>query len=130
VVQGLVITVGSLIMYQYAVKNGHDEAYTRSVVFIVLIAANIFLTLVNRSFYYSVLTTINCKNALVPLIIATTIGITALLFYVDPLTLFFKFKPVSYHDLILATCVGFLTVVWFEAVKWLRRMKTEKKRSL
>ncbi len=41
IVQGLVITAGTLITYQYAVHNGFDEALTRTMVFSVLITANI-----------------------------------------------------------------------------------------
>ncbi len=53
IMQGIAITIGTLAAYQYAVYNGYNEALTRTLVFIVLIAANIFLTLSNRSFYYS-----------------------------------------------------------------------------
>lgn len=60
--------------------------------FTVLIAANIFLTLVNRSFYYSIITTTKYKNNLVLLIISITLVISELLLYVKPLTQFFAFQ--------------------------------------
>lgn len=50
IIQGLVITVGALSIYQYAIYGGFNEATTRTMVFFVLITANLFLTLVNRSF--------------------------------------------------------------------------------
>lgn len=62
------ITAGTLITYQYAVHTGFSESLTRTMVFTVLIAANVSLTLVNRSFYYSVITTMRYKNNLVILI--------------------------------------------------------------
>jgi len=77
-----------MFAYQYAVSNGWNEAITRTMVFTVLIAANILLTLVNRSFYYSVLTTLKYKNNLVLLIILITIAITAVLIFVPALTAF------------------------------------------
>ena len=69
ILQGLMITAGTLLCYQYAVQQGFSEAHTRIMVFTTLIAANIFLTLVNRSFYYSIFTTMRYKNNLVLLII-------------------------------------------------------------
>ena len=54
ILQGLMITAGTLSAYLFAVSNGYSEMHTRSVVFVVLISANIFLTLVNRSFFYSI----------------------------------------------------------------------------
>src|SRR5690606_35617777 len=79
VIQGLAITVGVLLVYQIAVHNGANEAITRTMVFTALITANIVLTFVNRSFFYSIFTTISYKNNLVPIIIGITVGITLLL---------------------------------------------------
>ncbi|MFZ4680781.1 MAG: cation-translocating P-type ATPase, partial [Flavobacterium sp.] len=77
IIQGLVITLGLLFMYNYCVDEGFTEKYTRTTVFLTLIISNIFLTLENRSFYYSVFTTIRYKNNLVLMIIGITIGITS-----------------------------------------------------
>jgi P-type Ca2+ transporter type 2C len=120
-VQGLVITLGTLLIYQYAVRTGQDEASTRTMVFVVLISANVFLTLVNRSFYYSVITTATYKNNLVPLIIFITVVITGLLLFVTPLTRFFEFQKLSGYELLICVGVGFLSVIWFEALKWRHR---------
>jgi len=121
IIQGLVITAGALFIYQYAVMAGYEEHTTRTMVFIVLISANIFLTLVNRSFYYSVITTAGYKNNLVPLIISITMALTGLLLFVSPLTAFFEFQKLSVSNLMIAVIMGFISVIWFEAVKWQKR---------
>ena len=121
VLQGLIITAGTLSAYQYAVWQGMDEASTRTMVFTVLIAANIFLTLVNRSFYYSIFTTIQYKNNLVPIIIMITIAITGVLLYVKPLTTFFLFEHLSITNLSISIGIGFLSVIWYEVVKFIKR---------
>ncbi len=123
IIQGLFITAGTLSAYQYAVYRGFPESTTRTMVFTVLVAANIFLTLVNRSFYYSMLTTLKYKNNLVPLIIGVTIAITALLLYVPPFARFFLFTPLDWAQ--IATCIGigFLSVIWYELIKWRKRIK-------
>lgn len=121
IVQGLMITAGTLTIYQYAVHQGFNEATTRSMVFSVLIAANIFLTLINRSFYYSIIATLKYKNNLVPLIIGVTILISVLLLYVKPLAQFFEFEPLSLEQVGLCISAGFLSVIWYEIVKWFKR---------
>ena len=121
IVQGLAITVGTLSAYQYAVHQGLNESLTRTMVFTVLISANIFLTLINRSFYYSILTTLKYKNGLVLLIISVTIAITGLLLFVDPLAEFFGFEPLNFQQLSLCLIIGFLSVIWYEIIKWRKR---------
>ncbi|MFA6086949.1 cation-translocating P-type ATPase [Mucilaginibacter sp.] len=121
IVQGLAITIGTLATYQYALSKGGDEQLTRTMVFTCLIAANIVLTLVNRSFYYSLFTTIRYKNNLVLLIIGITLLITASLIYIKPLADFFGFEPLHGYQLAISVAIGFSSVVWFELYKWRTR---------
>jgi Ca2+-transporting ATPase len=123
IIQGLVITLATLFIYQYSVINGYDEALTRTMVFTTLITANIFLTLVNRSFYYSIFTTMRYKNNLVFLVIGLTIAITGLLLYINPLTNFFGLEHLTFTQLSLNVAVGIVSVIWFELVKWRKRTK-------
>lgn len=118
IIQGLMITAGTLTAYQYAVYHAYSEPTTRAMVFVVLIAANIVLTLVNRSFYYSVITTLRYKNNLVLLIIGITIAMSGLLLYVKPLATFFGFEPLNLSQIAISVGTGLVSVIWFEAVKW------------
>lgn len=124
IVQGLMITAGSLFIYQYAVDSGFNEFKTRTMVFTTLIASNIFLTLVNRSFYYSVITTLKYKNNLVLIIIGLTFLITALLLFVIPFSNFFQFEQLNFTQIIYSIVTGFISVIWFEVIKWYTRMKS------
>jgi Ca2+-transporting ATPase len=123
IVQGLIITIGALFIYQYAVMNDFSEALTRTMIFVVLVSANILLTLVNRSFFYSILTTLRYKNNLVVIIISITLALVILILAVGPITVFFDFERMSFKQLLLSTSVGFVSVIWFEMVKFLRRMR-------
>ncbi len=123
IIQGLIITTGTLFVYQYSVINGYNEALTRTMTFTVLIAANIFLTLINRSFYYSIFTTLKYKNNLVLFIIFITIAIVGLILYIKPLTTFFEFKTLNLLQLLTCITIGFISVIWFEIVKGLKRVK-------
>ena len=123
IVQGLVITLGSLSVYQYAVYEGYNESLTRTMVFMVLISSNIFLTLINRSFLYSIWTTLKYKNNLVPLIIGITLILSALLLYMPPFTRFFQFEALSGGQLGISVVVGIVSVLWYEIVKMVKRAK-------
>lgn len=130
IIQGLIITLGTLATYQLAVHNGYDENSTRSMVFTALISANIFLTLVNRSFYYSVLTTLRYKNNLVVWIIGITIVLTSLLIYIKPFAHFFGFTNLPLSPLLISIGIGFVSVIWIEGFKLYKRKKSPEKSEL
>ena len=121
IVQGLVITGGTLFIYQFAVRQGCSENITRTMVFLTLISANIFLTVINRSFYFSVITTGRYKNNLVPIIIAITIILMALLLFVTPFSKIFQFEKLNAAQILISTVVGFISVIWYEGVKFYKR---------
>jgi P-type Ca2+ transporter type 2C len=123
VMQGVMITFGTLVIYRFAVSSHCNEQITRTMVFTTLITANIFLTLVNRSFYYSIVKTIRYKNNLVPLIIGITVAITGFLLYVRPLTIFFGFAMLKSFQISICVGAGFISVIWYEAVKFWKRIK-------
>jgi Ca2+-transporting ATPase len=123
IVQGLMITAGTLSLYQYAVHMSYDESTTRTMVYVGLITSNIFLTLVNRSFYFSVFSTLKYKNNLLLLIISATISITALMLFLPPVNRFFLFSKISLPQLAISAAFGFVFVIWFEIFKSIKRRK-------
>lgn len=123
VIQGIIITVGALTAYQYSVSSSFSENTTRTMVFMVLIVANIFLTLVNRSFYYSIITTLKYKNNLVPLIIGLTIILSLAIIYIPVLATFFEFESLTLSQLGLTILIGAISVLWYEFVKAAKRAK-------
>jgi Ca2+-transporting ATPase len=125
IIQGIVITVGVLFIYQYGVQNTLSENSTRTMVFLTLIASNIFLTLANRSFYYSIFTTLKYKNNLVFLIIGLTIAITSSILLVPVFRTFFMFDNITFPKIGLSIAVGFISVFWIEFFKMFRRKKAK-----
>ena len=123
IIQGLVITLGLLFSYQYCIQENCTESVTRTVVFLTLVASNIFLTLANRSFYYSIVTTLAYKNNLVLIIIGITILITSLLILVPTFATFFMFGTVSASQIGMSILVGFVSVVWVEIYKYFKRSR-------
>lgn len=125
IIQGLVITLGTLFIYQFSVYKGFNENTTRTMVFMTLIASNIFLTLMNRSFYYSIFTTLKYKNNLVWMIIGLTILLTSLLLLIEPLTHFFDLETLNLGQLSIAIGVGCISVLWYEIVKLYKRHRSQ-----
>ena len=119
--QGLMITAGALGCYHYAVVNDLGEDMTRTLAFTALVVANIALTLVNRSFEHSILSTIAYRNMLLRGILAATVVMLMLLLYVPLLRDFFQLASPSAALLALATGVGLASVLWYEGVKAWKR---------
>ena len=121
IIQGLVITAGVLSVYQFAAHQGLNENVTRTMAFLTLITANIILTLVNRSFYFSIISTSRYKNNLLLLIILITILLTVSLLVFPPLSAIFNFETPAIPEILICVLAGFLSVIWFEAVKFFKR---------
>ena len=125
IIQGLAITLGLLLIYNDCVQENCTESVTRTVVFLTLISSNIFLTMANRSFYYSVFTTLKYKNNLVLLIIGTTVLISSLLLFIPVFSHFFMFDRVSAPQIGWSILVGFVSVMWVEIYKYFKRKNSK-----
>jgi Ca2+-transporting ATPase len=126
IVQGMVITMATLGVYHYAVLHEADETGVRSMVFLVLIVANISLTLVNRSFYHSVFTTLRYTNRLIPFIIGITILLTVLMFHLPLLSNLFGLRPLAIKEVFICISAAMASVFWLELTKSYRRKKTKR----
>jgi Ca2+-transporting ATPase len=123
IIQGLAITAGTLFIYRYSVDMGYNEDLTRTMTFSVLVTANIFLTLINRSFYYSILRTLMYKNNMIFYIISATIALLASILYIKPLTNFFHFETLGLRQILICVSTGAGTGIWYEVVKLIKRMR-------
>jgi P-type Ca2+ transporter type 2C len=121
--QGLAITAGTLFIYQVAVQKGYTEELTRSLVFTTLIFANLFLTLVNRSFYFSVLNTLRNKNALLQIVIIATLTLLAMILYIPLFASFFRISSLNGMQIGWSVTTAFVSVIWFEIYKWRKRKR-------
>ena len=125
IIQGLVITAGVLLIYQYALKNFNSEPITRTMVFTTLITANIFLTLVNRSFTYSIFTTIRYNNNMIAWIISLTVLLTACFIFLPAPAAFFNLVPLTLNQLAVSILAGASSVLWFEIAKLYKRKQSD-----
>ncbi|MCE4066354.1 cation-translocating P-type ATPase [Chryseobacterium gleum] len=126
IIQGLVITAGILWLYQYSVNHGNDEAKTRALVFTTLIFSNILLSLVNRSFYYSMLESFKNRNVLLAGISVLVVLLLLIILYVSPVSEFFSVTALSINELGLALLTASVSVLWFEIYKFIKRLYFKK----
>lgn len=121
-IQGVVIASGILWAYQFTVKNGGDEVTTRSIVFTTLVFANILLSLVNRSFVYSMFDSFKNKNKLFPGFLGATLILLFAILYIPSFAAFFNVKNISFQELGFSLCIAVVSVLWFEVYKWIKRL--------
>lgn len=126
VVQGLMITVGLLFVYQWVALKGGSEEKTRSVVFATIVFANIILSYSNRSFYYSIFETFKNKNRLLLGITALVLLLLFVIFSVDAIRSFFKLTTLTYYEVGFSFLIAAISVLWFEVYKFVKRMKMRK----
>ena len=117
--QGVVIAMGALLSYYYFMQQ-HSLEETRSVVFTVLIASNIFLTFVNRSFTESFQKTIRYKNNLAPMVLFISILFLFAIHTVPFIRNLFGLFPISSKGIVLSLSIAFLSTIWFEIYKMIR----------
>ncbi|WP_212006194.1 cation-translocating P-type ATPase [Chitinophaga sp. HK235] len=123
ILQGLAITAGVLGVYQWSVSLGHTEVYTRSMVFTTLVLANVFLTQVDRSSYFSFITSMRNHNRLMVGIILLTLVLLAGMLYIPPVAGFFSITALDIRSLLTCATVGAISVWWFELWKMRKRFR-------
>lgn len=121
IIQGLIITAGILWIYQYSLGLGNDEPKTRSLVFSTLIFSNILLSLVNRSFYYSIFESFKNRNFLLTGISVLVLVLLLFILYVKPVSAFFSVTPLEAKELGMTLIVAAISVLWFELYKLMKR---------
>ncbi|MDM1549947.1 cation-translocating P-type ATPase [Empedobacter falsenii] len=123
IIQGIIITLGLLFVYQYTYQLGGNEEKTRAMVFTTLIFSNVWLSLTNRSFYYSLWSSFRNKNNSMVYVTVLTLVILFAILYIQPISLFFKVTSLNLNELGIAMLVAMLSVLWFEVYKCIKRRR-------
>jgi len=124
ILQGCIITIACLSLGYYYIHQDYSEAMVRTIVYMTLIFSNLFLTLENRSFRYSIFTTIQYKNRLIPMILALSLIIPVLSLFVTPIRQIFEFEIPSLLVMFNCFAAAFIGVMWIEIYKYIRRIGT------
>jgi Ca2+-transporting ATPase len=116
--QGLSVLLAALAVYLWAVLSGRPDDIVRSITFTALLAGNISLILVNRSWRLSIWQSFRQrKNATLKWILGAAAILLVLLQIVPALRDAFSFGPMTPTEWLAALAAGVIGVAWFEAYK-------------
>jgi Ca2+-transporting ATPase len=117
--QGASILAGSVLAFRLGVAHTGSEASGRALAFAALVAGNVSLIFVNRSWQRSALASLVTPN-LASWAVAGGAALTMLAALALPAARgVFRLGPTRADDVALAILVGMASLAWFEVLKWL-----------
>ena len=119
--QGASILAAVLVMYLLARAAGENDDTVRALAFTTLITANLGLILADRSWTRTILATLRKPNPALWWVIGGAALLLALTLSIPLIRDIFRFAPLSVADVAIAVGVGLVSILWFEAIKLLRR---------
>jgi len=119
--QGVAILLMVLGVYFVGLRMGFSAEVVRTMCFTTLIVSNILTILTNRSWENNLFQIIASPNASVKWIVGFTILFLVAVLSVPFLQSLFKFAPLSALQILSSVGVGFLSIVWFEIYKAVKR---------
>lgn len=125
--QGATVFLAVAVVYAFALERGLGADAARALTFASLVAGNLWLILVNRSWSATLRDSLRTPNAAFWRVIAGTLGFLACALYVPWLRDVFAFAPLHADDLLLALAAGALGVAWFELFKWVRGARRDRR---
>jgi Ca2+-transporting ATPase len=87
-----------------------NEQLTRTMVFTTLVFSNVILSLVNRSFYYSVFASLKNKNNMMVIANLLTL-LSSLIVYISPIARFFDVLPLQLDQIVICIAVSAVSVL-------------------
>jgi len=122
VLQGLTAFLACLAVYLVARPLRGDDA-ARALTFAALVVSFVAIILANRSWTYSIIGSLTRPNTALWWVLGGTGAFLGLALYLPLVQRFFHFAPVRSLDLLLACAVGFVSILWLEVVKVVRRRR-------
>ncbi|MEW6561707.1 MAG: cation-translocating P-type ATPase [Pseudomonadota bacterium] len=118
--QGCTVMVAGLFALGYAQHYDLAAPVARSMAFVTLVAGNLGLILVNRSWQYTLLGMLHLHNPALWWITASALLFLGGAVYLPALAAIFHFAPLGFATFLTCLALGFGSVLWFELAKLLR----------
>jgi len=115
--QGVAIGAAVLFAYRFAIGNGYGEDIVRAFVFSTMVFGNMFLTLANRSFDFSLAKTIHYMNPYLWRILGASLVMLGMVLYIPQVSGLFRVGAMHADDLGWCALFAFIGVCWFEIWK-------------
>jgi Ca2+-transporting ATPase len=124
--QGAVVLAIVVIVFLSATSRGLGEEIARTMAFATIVSANLALILTNRSWTQTIVGTLRKPNKAFWWILALALLALGLIIYVPPLSSLFHFSPLYPVDFIICFASGFVSIIWFEIFKAVKRKSSHK----
>lgn len=118
--QGASAVLIVLAIYLSALWGWLNKSDSIALSFTTLVVANLGLIFANRSWTRTIWSTLRTPNAALWWVIGGTTFFLGLALYVPLLRNLFHFSTLHPGDLALCLAGGFVSILWFEGIKWLR----------
>ena len=120
ILQGVSVLVIVLFLFAFFYYRGYGEGTIRAMTFTTLIIANLGLILTNRSWSRTIFQTIRVPNRALWLLLASVPVFLGLVLYVPFLKGLFLFEQLKPIDVAACFIAGFVSIAWFEVLKYLQ----------
>jgi Ca2+-transporting ATPase len=123
--QGFSVLLVVLAVFLISRSLGRGEDETRALTVVTLILSNLALILTNRSWTRTIWGMLKSPNSALLWVIGGAISFVLLILYVPFLRDLFRFSILHPFDLLLCVAAAAISIVWFEALKVIRRRNSE-----
>jgi Ca2+-transporting ATPase len=120
-VQGLSVLLIVISVFAIALHRGQGELDSRALTFLTLVLANLGLIFINRSWSRTAGAMLGAQNRALWWTAFGTLMLLALVLYVPVLRNLFSFSTLHPVDLAICIAAAWISVIWFEILKVLRR---------
>ncbi|HOV82637.1 MAG TPA: cation-translocating P-type ATPase [Methanothrix sp.] len=121
--QGVSVLIIVLAVFAFSLYRGQGEDEARALTYTTLIVANLGLILANRSWSRTILQTLSSPNPALWWVVGGAVLFLAMAIYVPPLRDLFGFAYLHLIDIAVCFMAGMTSIIWFEAMKVLGRVK-------
>jgi Ca2+-transporting ATPase len=121
VLLGAGVLAAVALVYAWALASALPEGEARAAAFATLVFGDLALILANRSRALTLLEAATHQNAALWWIVAATLAALGATLYVPAAAEIFRFAPLGAGMLALAAAAGFGSVLWYDALKIVRR---------
>ncbi len=124
--QGLSVLVIVFTIFAIDFNLYHNPAEARALAFTTLVVANLALIFANRSWTRTIFATLRMPNPTLWWMVGGAVTVLALSLFVPFLRTLFQFAPLHVQDLLLTVAAGVASILWFEALKVIRRLRSSR----
>jgi Ca2+-transporting ATPase len=114
---GATLLAAVFALYSWAVASGRGEDEVRTLTFAAIVAGNLALIFVNRSYQRTGIEMLRAPNAVLWGIAVATLCALGLAIYAPPVASVFRFAALSAGDLAIALAAGIAGAAWLEVWK-------------